>query len=345
MRLSAARGMLTAMSTATTNGLGTVTLVTGSAEFLSERAVSRVVAAVSEVDADADVTTISAAQISHGGLAELTSPSLFAAARAVVIRELSELPDEVHDEVVTYAQRPADDVALVLVHPGGQKGKRLLDRLRTVERVVEIKSEAPKPWDVDRLAGFVTAEVRHHRAKIADDAAHFLVRAVGPDLRALAAAAEQLATDFAPDTITTELVRPYYDGRAEVSGFDIADAAIEGSVARALERSRWARQNREEIPKLLGAFAFRLRSLARLQAAPRGLREVDLAREVGVSPGQLGRLREQLRSWHEEGLAAAIGAVARADLDVKSGKGDPEHCLEMMVVAVARARGGRPRQS
>ena len=275
-------------------------------------------------------------------MAELTSPSLFATARAVVIRELSELPDEVHDEVVAYCQHPADDVALVLVHPGGQKGKRLLDRLRKVDRLVEIKTETPKPWETDRLAGFVAAEVRHHRGKITDDAADFLIRAIGPDLRALASAAEQLVADFSPEPITTEIVRRYYDGRAEVSGFDIADAAIQGSVAGALERSRWARQNREEIPKLLGAFAFRLRSLARLQAAPRGLREADLAREVGVSPGQLRGLRDQLRAWHEEGLATAIRAVAQADVDLKGGVGDPDHALERMILAVVRARGRGP---
>jgi DNA polymerase-3 subunit delta len=144
--------------------------------------------------------------------------------------------------------------------------------------------------------------------------------------------------DFAPERITTEIVRRYYDGRAEVSGFDIADAAIQGSAAVALERLRWARHNREELPKLLGAFAFRLRALARLHAAPRGLREADLAREVGATPHQLRALRDQLRRWDEGGLVAAIHAVAQADLDVKGGVGDPDHALERMVLAVARAR-------
>lgn len=331
--------MLTAMPAATTSVLGTVTLVTGSAELLSERTVGRVVAAVSATDPDADLTPVSAAQVRPGGLAELTSPSLFAAARAVVIRDLQDLPDDVHDDVVAYALDPAADVALVLVHFGGPKGKRLLDRLRQVDGVHEVKSEAPKPWEMSR---FVAAEVRHHRGTITEDAAEFLVGAIGPDLRALASAAEQLVGDFAPERITTEIVRRYYDGRAEVTGFDIADAAISGSVAGALERLRWARHNREELPKLLGAFAFRLRALARLHAAPRGLREVDLAREVGATPHQLRTLRDQLRSWDEAGLAEAIRAVAQADLDVKGGVGDPDHALERMVLTVTRARGRHP---
>jgi len=333
MMVSPGRGMLTAMATPTTP-LGSVTLVTGPSEFLSERTVSRALAAVSSADPDADVTPVAAARIGAGELPGLTSPSLFATARAVVVRDLQDLPDDVHDELVAYAQDPAPDVALILVHAGGPKGKRLLDLLRKA-KVHEVAAEPPKPWELSR---FVAAEVRQNRGTITDDAAEFLVDAVGHDLRALAAAVDQLVSDFAPEQITTEIVRRYYDGRAEVSGFDIADAAIEGRVDVALERLRWARHNREELPKLLGAFSYRFRSLTRLHEAPRGLREADLIREVGVSPKQLRDLRQQLRSWEPSGLATAIRAVAQADLDVKGGVGDPDHALERMVLSVVRAR-------
>jgi DNA polymerase-3 subunit delta len=182
--------------------------------------------------------------------------------------------------------------------------------------------------------------VRHRRGSITDDAAGFLVEAVGTDLRSLAAAVEQLVGDFAPERITTELVRRYYDGRAEVKSFDIADAAIEGRVAAALERLRWALAGGVPAVFVISACASGLRSLARLQAAPRGLREADLAREVGAPPFRLKVLRTQLRGWDAAGLARAIRVVAQADLDVKGGVGDPDHALERMVLAVARGRAG-----
>lgn len=326
--------MLTAMSAATTSILGTVTLVTGPAEFLSERTVQRALGAVAAVDADADVTSVSAAQV--GSLAELTSPSLFATARAVVVRDLHDLPEDVHDEVVAYSRQPAEDIALVLVHPGVPKGKRLLDRLREAG-VREVRSEGPKPWELNR---FVVGEVRHRSGSITDDAAEFLVAAVGTDLRALAAAAEQLVADFAPERITTDIARRYYDGRAEVKSFDVADAAIEGRVATALERLRWGLAGGVPAVFVISAFAAGLRSLARLQSAPRGLRDADLAREVGAPPFRLKVLRAQLRGWDAAGLARAIRAVAQADLDVKGGVGDPDHALERMVLTVARGRAG-----
>ena len=57
-----------------------------------------------------------------------------------------------HDPLVAYASAPVDEVAMVLVHPGGQRGKGLLDRLRKAG-AREVKAEAPKPW---QLAGWVT---------------------------------------------------------------------------------------------------------------------------------------------------------------------------------------------
>ena len=74
----------------------------------------------------------------------LTSPSLFSAATAVVLSELQDIPDGPSDELVAYVAEPAPEVALVLMHGGGQKGKKVLDSLRAAAAVNEVKIEAPK---------------------------------------------------------------------------------------------------------------------------------------------------------------------------------------------------------
>ncbi|MGH3496671.1 MAG: DNA polymerase III subunit delta [Nocardioidaceae bacterium] len=315
--------------------LGTVTLVTGNAEYLSARTVARALAAVARADPDSDTTVVAAPDLASAALGQMTSPSLFATTRALVVNDLHEVGDDLADTLVTYAAAPADDVALILVHPGGNKGRGLLEKLRKLPAVHEVKSDVPKEWDLPR---FVTGEVRHHGGSIDDDAAAFLVEAVGKDLRSLAGAADQLVADFAPARLSVEIVRRYFDGRAEVKSFDIADAAIGGKVAEALEGLRWAIGNGVPAVLITSAFASGLRSLARLSAAPRGLREVDLAREIGAPPFRIKALRAQLKSWQLDGLARAILAVAQADLDVKGGSGDSDHALERMVLAVVRAR-------
>jgi DNA polymerase-3 subunit delta len=315
-----------------------VRLIIGPAEFLAERAVAEAFEAAQAMDADADRTEIDASELTSGALVELTSPSLFASVRAVVIRRLPELDDGLHDELVTYAGAPAPDVVMALMHPGTAKGKRLVDRLRKLPTVTEVRCDEPKPWE---LARYVTAEIRRHGGTIESDAAEFLLAAVGHDLRALSAAAQQLVSDFAPQRITIDIVRRYYAGRAEVRSFDIANAAIDGRVAAAMEQLRWAVGHRVAPVLIIGSFASSLRSLARLQSAPHGLRDGDLAREIGVPTFRLKALRSQLRSWSPGGLAGAIQAVAAADVSVKGGAGDPDHALERMVLAVAYSRNRR----
>ena len=72
--------------------LGKVTLVTGKEEFLAERTVAAVRAAVRRHDPDAELAETRAADLTLASLGELAAPSLFSAIRCVVVRELEDLP-------------------------------------------------------------------------------------------------------------------------------------------------------------------------------------------------------------------------------------------------------------
>ena len=331
--------MLTAMAETTgAHVLGSVTLVTGGEEFLAERSIASLTAAVRAAAPDADLAEIEATELTTGALAELTSPSLFAAVRAVVVRNLQDAPDAAADPVLSYAAAPAADVALVLVHSGGQKGKALLDRLRRIPGVSEQRCDSPKPWD---LPQFVLAEARRSGTKLNADCATALVDSVGTDLRALAAAVDQLGSDCAGEPITVPVIRRYFGGRAEVKGFAVADAAIAGRTGDALEQLRWALTNGVAPVLVTSAFATGLRDLGRYRSAPMGLREADLAREVGVAPWKLKGLRRQAPGWEPDALAAAIGAVAKADADIKGAAENPEYTLERLVLTVTGGRTSR----
>jgi DNA polymerase-3 subunit delta len=157
----------------------------------------------------------------------------------------------------------------------------------------------------------------------------------------LAGACHQLANDFAGEPLTADVVKRYFGGRAEVKGFAVADAAIYGRTARALEELRWALDNGTAPVLVTSAFASGLRGLAKYKSAPRGLREGDLAREVGVPPWKLRTLKDQVRGWEDLGLVRAIQAVAQADADVKGAASDASYALERMVISVTEARTPR----
>ena len=318
--------------------LGHVTLVTGPEELLNERTVTAALRAVRHADGESEVSETAADQLTMGLLADLAAPSLFSAIRCVVVRGLEDLPDDSFDGLLGYAASPAEDVGLVLVHSGGQKGSGLLNKLRKLPAVTEVKSTALKAHELPR---WVAGEMRSHGARIAEDAAELLVQAVGHDLRALAGACDQLANDFAGEPLTAEVVRTYFGGRAEVKGFAVADAAIYGQTAKALEELRWALDNGTPPVLVTSAFASGLRGLARYKSAGRGLREGDMAREVGVPPWKLRTIREQARGWEDRGLVRAIQTVAQADADVKGAASDASYALERMVISVTQARAHR----
>ncbi|MGH3413069.1 MAG: DNA polymerase III subunit delta [Marmoricola sp.] len=320
--------------------LGRVTLVTGPEEFLAERVVASVRTAVRGQDPEAELSDTSADQLSMATLGELAAPSLFSSTRCVVVRTLENLPEESAAGLLDYAGAPAEDVALVLVHSGGQKGSGLLTRLRKLSAVAEVKTATPKGRD---LTGFVVEEFRAHRVRIDGEAAGHLVRAVGQDLRALASAADQLTGDAAGRPMTAEMVKLYFGGRAEAKSFAIADAALDGRAAAALEELRWALERGTAAVLVTGAMSSSLRSLARFMSARRGLRDADLIREVGVPGWKLGDLRRQARGWDAEGVGRAIRVVARADADVKGQAGDASYALERMVLDVVRVRAPKGR--
>ncbi|MBO9523357.1 MAG: DNA polymerase III subunit delta [Nocardioidaceae bacterium] len=319
--------------------LGRITLVTGPEEFLSERAVQQVRAAVRRADAEAEMSETAGGQLTMATLGELAAPSLFSSTRCVVVRSLEDLPDESVPGLFDYAGAPAEDVALVLVHGGGAKGSGTLTKLRKEAAVTEVKSVA---LTAREYPNFVVGELRAHKVKIDPDAAAFLVQAVGQDLRSLSAAASQLASDFEGQPVTIEMVKTYFGGRAEAKSFAVADHAIFGRAAKALEELRWA-LDRGTAPVLVtSAVAGGLRSLARYKSAPRGMRNADLMREVGVPSWKLDILRDQARGWDEDGIARAIRVVATADAEIKGKAHDPSYALEKMVLDIVRNRPSRP---
>ncbi len=322
----------------TADVLGRVLLVTGKEEFLSERTVTQARGVVRSADPESEHSETVGASLSLATLGELAAPSLFSSVRCVVVRNLQDLPEESVPGLLDYASAPADDVALVLVHAGGQKGSGTLTKLRKLPTVVEVKSGELRPSE---LPAFVASEVRTHGAGIEREAADLLVQAVGHDLRSLAAAAGQLAADFAHTTIGTEVVARYFGGRAEAKSFAVADAAVAGRREAALEELRWALDNGTAPVLVTSAFAGSVRGLARYRGAPRGMAEADLARAVGVPPWKLRMVREVSRSWSDGALASALQAVAAADADVKGAASDTAYTLERLVLTITGLRESR----
>jgi DNA polymerase-3 subunit delta len=306
--------------------LGRVVLVTGKEEFLSARTVDEVRAVVRAHDAESEISEASASELTLATLGELSAPSLFSSVRCVVVRALENLPHESVDGLLGYAAAPAEDVALVLVHGGGPKGSGVLAKLRKLGPVTEVKSGEIKPWE---MGGFAASEAKRRGATLDKRAAEVLVIAVGNDLRSLAAAVDQLVSDFPGERIDEEKVRRYFGGRAEVKNYEIADAMLAGNRSLALQELRWAIESGTSEVYILSAVAGQLRSLANHVAGNR---------DGGMPGWKVKNLNTQARGWTPSGLARAIRAVASADADLKGASSNASYTLERLVLTIASYR-------
>jgi DNA polymerase-3 subunit delta len=321
---------------------GAVTLVSGPEALLAERAVRALTQRALLDRGEASVTTLEGVGLDASALVQATTGSLFASDAVVVVNPISEVPPELFDTLVGYAKIPQEDLALVLVHPGGVKGKRLLDALKKA-KVAVIDCPTIKPWE---LAGFAVNEARAAGGRIDQGTAARLVEALGADARAVAGAIRQLLDDSDDRVISEAAVRRYFTGRADVTSFTVADHVMAGRRNDALGALRWALDTGVAPVLVTSALATALRQQGRYSdLAGQRMRDGDVARQIGVPPWKVKDLVRHSRDWTPRGLADALTRVAVADAAVKGSAADPAFALERLVLDVAGLRGRRPESS
>jgi DNA polymerase-3 subunit delta len=308
-------------------------LVQGDEELLAARAITAAVDAARAADLGADVREYEAGALTAGEVAEMLSPSLFGGRRVLVVRSGQDARKDLVTALLAYAKNPDPDVTLIVAHPGGAKGKAFADGLRAagadVVAVMKLKG------DRERIA-FVRDEFRRNGGRCDDAAAAALLAAVGNDLRDISAACSQLLADT-DGRITAAVVARYYKGRAEVSGFTVADAAMIGDVPAALEALRWALHVGVDPVPIADAIADGVRTVARVASAGRG-NPYSLASTLGMPAWKIQRAQERSRGWTPDGLVDAMRAAADCNAAVKGGGEDRGYALEQAVFAVAAAR-------
>jgi DNA polymerase-3 subunit delta len=314
---------------------GVLRLVIGDEELLVGRGVSAAVAAVRLDEPDAVAQEYAANEMTVGDLMAAVSPSLFGGMRVVVVRNGQDAKKDLAAALLAYAAAPEPDVMLVVTHAGGAKGKALADGLREAGAAV---TNAVKLTKHRERVEFVRDEIRRLGGKCGEDAAEALLAAVGNDLREVAAACSQLVADT-DGKVDRALVARYYKGRAEVSGFTVADAAIVGDLPGALEALRWALHIGVDPVPIADALADGIRTVSRVASAGRG-NSYQLASSLGMPAWKVDRAQKQSRGWSSENLAQAMKVAAECNAAVKGGADDRGYALERAVFALVAARGG-----
>ena len=314
-------------------------LVLGEEELLIERAVRETLAAARAMDSTAELTRVRVSDLTAPELAELVSPSLFSEGRVIVLESAQDISQELADAVAAYLKDPADGVVLIVVHTGGGRSKAGKSLPAALKKAGAEITECPKLTKPAEREQFVRHEVRRVGGKIDPAGVAALLDAVGSDLRELSSAATQLVADTG-GAVDADAVRRYHRGRADVTGFAVAEKAVSGDRAAALESLRWAMQLGVPHVLVADALADAVRTIARVAGAGRG-NPNQLAGELGMPPWKIRKAQGQSRGWNPDGLATAMRVVARLNAEVKGVAADPGYALERAVLEVAAAKGDR----
>jgi DNA polymerase-3 subunit delta len=308
-----------------------VTLIQGAESILADRAISDITSTV----ASDVVTTLDASEIEVGAITDALAPSLFGDSRIVVIKEIQDLTQEESEEVLSYLDNPDETVHLVMWHKGGVKGKGLLDKIKKSDAKL-IAAEAIKK-DGDK-ATFVKEEMARSGRKISSGGIQALVDALGADMRELAAACSQLAADVeASKTIEAKDVEKFQQGRIETTGYDVADAVLEGKVEDALISLRRALESGVDPVLIVSALASSVRAIAKVSSLSRNANSFQAASSLGMPPWQIDKARRQLAGWTPTTLSRAVISLADCDSDIKGGSADAVYALERTVLAISHS--------
>ena len=305
-----------------------LTLLQGSESLLADRAIT----AILKASPAAIVTQLDCDEIEIGAITDALAPSLFGEERIIVLREIQDLIAEAGEEITTDLANPEDGVHLILWHKGGVKGKALLDKIKK-EKPEVIACDAIKK-DSEK-SDFIRSEFKGLGRKVSTDAVQALLDSLGSDLREMSGAISQLAADTEQGKeIDEAAVAKFQQGRVETSGFDVADAAMDGKRDLALLALRNALDTGTDPVLITSALAGSLRTLAKVSGASRGVKSFDLASSLGLPPWQIDKARRQLVHWTPATLAGAVVAVAQADADIKGAAVDPIHSLERAIISI-----------
>ncbi len=312
-----------------------VHLALGDDEFLRARSCAEIVAAARVADPSIDVQEITAAGSDPGDLAEMLGLSLFAERRLVLVEGTQEATKDFADAVAQAVEAHESELILVLTHTGGARNKALVDRVKKAGATWHDCAKLTR--QEDRLR-FIRRDAERAGGSISTAATAAILDAVGNDLRELAAATGQLVFD-AGGQIEADDVARYHRGRAEISGFSVAERTLVGDLPAALEALRWALDQGVAAVLIADALADGVRTAARVVSVGRG-DPYDLARTLGLPPWKVKRAQQQARGWKVTGLHEALQIVAAVNADVKGVAASADYALESAVRQLIAAKQG-----
>lgn len=248
----------------------------------------------------------------------LTSATLFADKRMIIIKNLSE-NKVIWPDFYKWLPRVSDDIQLVLFDTKPDKRTVTYKDLKKAAKVIEHPAWTDR--DEAKAMRWTTEQAELTGIKLNTKSVQLLVRRVGPDQWALFHALEKLAL---VDTVTDEIIESLIDAKPSENVFNLFDAALRGDRVK-LSRMIKTFELTEDPYRLFGLLSGQAFQLAAMAVADP---DDAVAKDLSVNPYAISKLSLSAKNLGRSGAKKVIKAFADADDDIKLSRAEPWLLIE-----------------
>lgn len=323
-------------------------LIKGKNDFLVKRSFVDEIRNLQDKAPDSDVVSLNPLEYKKGDLDIALSPSLLSASQIVSIEIVSgakgngfsELTDDLIEDIVdlvdSIEKNSINDPNVVISHPGIVRGSKMVKAIESAgNRSNHVKVIQIEDIKDSQRPAFVAAEFRKFGKNIANDASIALVDAVGDNLAELVNFARQISNDIPEEKVTVSKadINSYFKSFRQIDVYDIVNPAFMKKTELAIENWRMAYQNDgyKLIPGLLGAFASKLRLVAKVSS---GMSYT----ECKISSWQYNDTKKFCSSFSENKFAKCFEMLASANFGSIGGFDSDKGQLsvEKLIIEISR---------
>lgn len=237
------------------------------------------------------------------------------------------------DELAEYVKAPPSSTVMVLVASKLHGQRRLVTAAKKGGFVVTCD-----PLPREALPRWIADAAREKRHPMTSDVADLLAEIAGPELGYVTDALERLSLYVGPGApITEDAVAAVVTRVRQSSVWELLDAVGRRETAKALAILADVYDPRDRGLKLLGAVAWSVRQLVKLDSALRGGADVrEAAQRAGVPSFKVNDAARTVRSLPPATLAAWLRLLAETDLALKSSRRPEQATLETMLIEMCK---------
>ncbi|MGB8992396.1 MAG: DNA polymerase III subunit delta [Desulfobaccales bacterium] len=311
------------------NALKPVYLFYGDEEFLMNRALARLDAALTEKAGEPPTRVIREAQEVELAdfLSESRSATLWGPGQLLILRRVETYPAAQLKALAAYLDHPAPRAWVVLLAEG-LKAREVENHAVWGRMYREEAALGFYRLREGELYQWLSREARLQGKNLTLAAAQRLVEIVGDNLAELSQELEKLALFSGADhTLTPALVTQLASHSRSYNIFALVEALGEPGFHRRLASLGHLLDLGEHPAKILGMLARQVRMLIRVKEGAGG-NPAELAKSLGLPQGVVKRLSQQAARFSDAALKNHLNALHQVDFHLKTSTGSPRLWLE-----------------